>query len=126
MYLKYKREKTLQLYDQCKSVSKVIQQLGYPTRKSLYVWIADCYSPTRIKAPRQKFNNAPDHPRHPSLKLKLDTIYRCFIFHLQKAVTQLKSCYGYFHFSSQLCTNRLLRPSTASNPLYILTNTYFL
>ena len=35
MYLKYQREKALQLYDQCKSVSKVIQQLVYPTQKRL-------------------------------------------------------------------------------------------
>jgi transposase-like protein len=78
MYLKYQREKALQLYDQCKSVSKVIQQLGYPTRKRLYDWIAERNSPEGIKPPRRKINNAPDHPRHPLLKLKLDTIHRCF------------------------------------------------
>jgi len=32
--------KALQLYDQCKSVGNVIQQLGYPSRKRLYDWIA--------------------------------------------------------------------------------------
>lgn len=74
----YQRKKALQLYDQCKSVSKVIQQLGYPTRKRLYDWIAERNSPPCGKAPRRKFNNTPDHPRHPSLKLKLETIHRCF------------------------------------------------
>lgn len=78
MYSKCQREKALQLYDQCKSVSKVIQQLGYPTRKRLYGWISERDSPLFSKAPRQKYNNTPDHPRHPSLKLKLETIHRCF------------------------------------------------
>lgn len=78
MYSEYQRKKALQLYDQCKSVSKVIQQLGYPTRKRLYGWIAERDSPLCSKAPRRKFNNTPDHPIHPSLKLKLETIHRCF------------------------------------------------
>jgi len=68
----------LQLYDQCKSVSKVIQQLGYPTRKRLYDWIAERDSPLCCKVPRQKFNNTPEYPIHPSLQLKLETIHRCF------------------------------------------------
>ncbi|MEG6613925.1 helix-turn-helix domain-containing protein [Pseudoclostridium thermosuccinogenes] len=78
MYSKYQRKKALQLYDQCKSVSKVIQQLGYPTRKRLYDWIAERNSPPSRKAPRQKYNNTPEHPRHPPLELKLEAIKRCF------------------------------------------------
>lgn len=78
MYSKYQRKTALQLYDQFKSVSKVIQQLGYPTRKRLYDWIAERDSPPNKKAPRRKYNNTPDHPRHPSLELKLETIRRCF------------------------------------------------
>jgi len=78
VYSMYQRKIALQLYDQYKSVSKVIQQLGYPTRKRLYDWIAERNSPLCSKAPRRKFNNTPDHPRHPSLKLKLETIHRCF------------------------------------------------
>lgn len=78
MYSKYQRKLALQLYDQSKSVSKVIQQLGYPTRKRLYDWIAERDSPPERKTPRRKYNNTPDHPRHPSLQLKLETIRRCF------------------------------------------------
>lgn len=78
MYSKYQRKIALQLYDQSKSVSKVIQQLGYPTRKRLYGWIAERDSPSERKAPRKKYNNSPDHPRHPSLETKLKTIRRCF------------------------------------------------
>ncbi|WP_313187647.1 IS3 family transposase [Lacrimispora sp.] len=79
MYSKYQRNKALQLYDQCNSVSKVIHQLGYPTRKRLYDWIAERDAPPKSKTKRRKFNNTPNHPRHPSLKLKLDTIHRCFV-----------------------------------------------
>lgn len=78
MYSKYQRKKALQLYDQCKSISKVIQKLGYPTRQSLYDWIFERDSPPGYKSTRRKYNNTPDHPRHPSLKLKLETIHRCF------------------------------------------------
>ena len=78
MYSKYQRKKALQLYDQCKSISKVIRKLGYPTRQRLYDWIFERDSPPGNKTPRRKYNNTPDHPRHPSLNLKLETIHRCF------------------------------------------------
>jgi len=78
VYSNYQRKKTLQFYDQCNSVSKVIQQLGYPTRKRLYDWIAERDAPPKNKTARRKYNNTPTHPRHLSLELKLDTIYRCF------------------------------------------------
>jgi len=78
MYSKYQRKKALQLYDQCKSISKVIQKLGYPTRQRLYDWIFERDYPPSKKTLRRKYNNTPDHPRHPSLKLKLETIHRCF------------------------------------------------
>ena len=78
MYSKHQREKTLQLYDQCKSVTKVVQQLLYSTRKRLYDWIAERNHPPKSKPPRQRFINTPEHPRHPPLSLKLDTIHRCF------------------------------------------------
>ncbi len=56
----------------------MIQKLGYPTRKRLYDWINERDSPPKSKIPRKRFNNTPDHPRHPPLQLKLDTIHRCF------------------------------------------------
>lgn len=78
MYSEDQKKRALKLYDQHKSVTKVIQCLGYPTRQALYTWIAVRVSPPRIKAPRKKWNNKPDHPRHPPLELKLATIHRCF------------------------------------------------
>ena len=80
MYSIYQRERALQLYDQCKSVSKVVQMLGYPTRKRRYDWIAGRNSQPKSKIPRKRFHNPPDHPRHPPLQLKLETIHRCFEF----------------------------------------------
>jgi len=74
VYSKYQREKPSQLYDQCKSVGKVIQQLRYPSRKRLYVWIAQRNSNKNKKAPRKKYNNTPEHPRNPPLELKLEVI----------------------------------------------------
>ena len=71
MYSKKQQIDALQLYDQCKSVSKVIQQLGYPTKKRLYDWIYGRNFPPKSKAPRQKYINTSSHPRHPSLDLKL-------------------------------------------------------
>ncbi len=38
MYSKYQRNKALQLYEQCSSVSMVIQKLGYPSRMQIYKW----------------------------------------------------------------------------------------
>lgn len=45
----------------------------------LYEWIAERDAPPKSKAKRCKYNNTQNHPRHPSLKLKLDTIHRCFV-----------------------------------------------
>lgn len=78
MYSKNQINQALKLYDQSKSVTKVIQCLGYPTRQALYSWIAARDAPPKPKAPRKKWNNTPDHPMHPSVELKMDVIDRCF------------------------------------------------
>ncbi|MBR6013767.1 MAG: hypothetical protein IK062_08315 [Selenomonadaceae bacterium] len=53
-----KEEKALKLYEEVKSVKKVIQKLGYPTREGLYKWLRDS--------------------KNPPPELKLETIRRCF------------------------------------------------
>lgn len=78
MYSEDQKKCALELYAQNKSVTKVIQYLGYPTKGALYSWIAERDSQPRIRAPREKWNNKPDHPRHPPLELKLSTLHRCF------------------------------------------------
>jgi transposase InsO family protein len=78
VYSEGQKKHVLKLYDQHKSATKVIQCLGYPTRQALYNWIAVRNSPLRIKSSRKKWNNKPNHSRHPPLELKLATIHRCF------------------------------------------------
>jgi putative transposase len=78
VFSKYQKKKALELYAQCKSVTKVIQCLGYPTRRALYNWIAASNASPKKKAPRKRWNNIPEHPMHPSVEIKLEAIHRCF------------------------------------------------
>ena len=78
MFSKYQKHQALKLYDQSKSVTKVIQCLGYPTRQALYNWIAASNVVTKQKAPRKKWNNTSEHPMHPSVEIKMEAIRRCF------------------------------------------------
>lgn len=80
MYSEEQRNKALTLYDECQSVVKVIQILGYPqTRQGLYNWIKQRNQPPKDKAARKRVNNSPEHPFHPSVKTKLSILRRCFI-----------------------------------------------
>ncbi len=78
MYSKYQQKQALSLYDQYQSVTDVIQKLGYPTRQALYNWIRARSNPIKKKRDRCRWNNTPDHPLHPSVELKMQTIKRCF------------------------------------------------
>jgi len=77
MFSATQKKQALDLYDQFKSITKVILLLGYPSRQALYQWIA-----LRDEPPKQKSaylgKNTPDHPRHPSIEIKLTTLHRCF------------------------------------------------
>ncbi len=64
VYSKYQMNKALKLYDQSKSVTKVIQCLGYPTRQALYAWIAARDAFPKPKAPRKQWNNSLACPRN--------------------------------------------------------------
>ena len=66
MYKKEEKEKALKLYEEVKSVKKIIQKLGYPTREGLYKWLRDSKNPPdKTKTPRRRINNSPEHPLHP-------------------------------------------------------------
>ena len=112
MYSIYQRERALQLYDQCKSVSKAFQKLGYPTRKRMYDWIAERNSPLKSKIPRKRFHNTPEHPRHPPLQLKLDTIHRCF--ELGKSVQSVSEEIGYSRSSSYIWRKKYILKGAAA------------
>lgn len=76
VYSNYQRNQALKLYDQSKSVTKVIQCLSYPTRQALYAWIAARDAVPKPKVPRKKWNNTPNHPLHPSADFKMQVIRR--------------------------------------------------
>lgn len=77
MFSYERRIRALQIYEQTKSVTETIQILGYPDRQTLYKWVTN-----QKQDPREKSGfrgiNTPDHPRHPSVELKLGVLKRCF------------------------------------------------
>lgn len=77
MYSQDKIDVTLKVYHQCGFVTTTIQVLGYPTRRALYTWIAN----EGVVKPEQKslkLMNTAEHPRNPSIEVKMDAIHRCF------------------------------------------------
>ena len=80
MYTKEQREKALQIYDECHSVTKVIRCLGYPkSRQEMYVWLRQRDKTPPERPLRRRINNSPQHPLHPSVDVKLAILNRCFI-----------------------------------------------
>ena len=86
MYTKEQKERALKEFEQLGSVQAVVTLLGYPSRHTLYNWyrnkiadIADYHgSLDKEYQIKQKYINAPNHPRNPDTNLKLDAIKRCF------------------------------------------------
>lgn len=72
------KTQALHLYDETKSVTKVITQLGYPTRQTLYKWLQKRSEPPKQPKTRKRFINTANHPLHPSLETKLEILHRCF------------------------------------------------
>ena len=77
MYTAQQRKKALSYYRKCKSVTKTVQKLGYPTIQALYTWIKEDNRPVKSRA-KNRGTNTPSHPRHPPVELKLAIIKRCF------------------------------------------------
>jgi transposase InsO family protein/transposase-like protein len=77
MYSQEKIDTALQVYRQCKSITKTIHILGYPTARTLYTWIEN---EGKIKPERKKLNtiNTAEHPRNPTVEIKINAINRCF------------------------------------------------
>jgi transposase InsO family protein/transposase-like protein len=78
VFSKQEIEKALKLYDELGSVAKVICQLEYPSRRTMYNWLSKRDIPPKERPPRKKINNKPLHRLHPSYEIKLDVIHRCF------------------------------------------------
>ena len=77
MYSQDKIDVALKVYHQCRSVSTTIRVLGYPTRRALYTWIAKEGAVKPERKPLKLVNTA-EHPRNPSVEVKMDAIHRCF------------------------------------------------
>lgn len=78
MYTEEQYFRALEVYEETKSVTKTIQRLGYPSRRqTLYNWINRKRLLPEEKSTFRGLNTA-DHPRHPSLNLKLEALHRCF------------------------------------------------
>ena len=86
MYTKEQKERALKEFERLGSVQAVVTLLGYPSRNTLYTWyrnkiagVPDYHGSLDKKYQiQQKYINAPEHPRHPDTKLKLEAIKRCF------------------------------------------------
>lgn len=78
MYSRQEKEKALEIYKQTESVSATVRILGYPTREHLYHWIYESKRPQKERKQLPFVGNPPEHPRNPSLYVKLDAIKRCF------------------------------------------------
>lgn len=77
MYSNEKRQRAIQMYQETRSIDRTIEILGYPGRQTLYTWIREQKQPTKVKS-TYRGKNAPDHPRHPPVELKLKVLHRCF------------------------------------------------
>lgn len=77
-------ERALIEYDHRKSIAATIRYLGYPSRNTLYEWIKkrekkNCLShPQCLVRKTLCINNTETHPQHPSIKIKLEALKRCF------------------------------------------------
>lgn len=77
MYTQEQIITALKTYHLRESVAKTICVLGYPTRRALYTCIKDKGSQ---KSPRKDLCNinTRNHPRNPSLEVKMNAIHHCF------------------------------------------------
>ncbi|MBR6013830.1 MAG: hypothetical protein IK062_08635 [Selenomonadaceae bacterium] len=66
----------MKLYEEVKSVKKVIQKLGYPTREGLYKWLRDS--------------------KNPPPELKLETIRHCFECGEKVYLSPIVDCFDEF------------------------------
>lgn len=77
-FLLDQKQKALQLYDEIKSVTKVVTRLGYPTHRCLYHWLWERNAPLKSPKVLKRFINTANHSLHPSLETKSEILHRCF------------------------------------------------
>ena len=106
MFSQEKINTALKMYYQCGSVTKTIRTLGYPARRTMYLWIEN---EEKEKFPRKELNitNTAEHPRNPSVDIKMDAIHRCF--ELGESVKSVSEDIGYSRASIYQWHKRYLR-----------------
>ena len=106
MYSQDKINVALKVYHQCGSVTTTIQVLGYPTRRSLYTWIANEGAAKPERKPL-KLTNTAEHPRNPSIEVKMNAIHRCF--ELGESIKSVSEEIGYTRASIYSWRKKYLR-----------------
>jgi transposase-like protein len=92
MYSQEKIGIALNLYYQCRSVTKTVRTLGYPTKKTLYVWVHNEGKPKKQRKALELINTK-SHPRNPSVEIKIDALHRCF--ELGESIKSVSEDIGY-------------------------------
>ena len=110
MYSQEKKAVALKVFHQTDSVSETIRILGYPTRKQLYNWIASENISPKGRKPLPRIANSPEHPRNPSLAVKLDAIKRCFEY--GESIKYVSEDIGYSRASIYQWRKRYLKEGT--------------
>ena len=77
MCTREQQENALAMYDTTQSIAEVIRRLGYPSKQALYTWIANRDKPWQKPTGFRGVNTA-EHPRPPSVNLKISAIRACF------------------------------------------------
>lgn len=77
MCTREQQENALAMYDTTQSIAEVIRRLGYPSKQALYTWIANRDKPWQKPNGFRGVNTA-EHPRPPSVNLKISAIRACF------------------------------------------------
>lgn len=77
MYTDQQVQVALQKYDEIHSIIATVRALGYPSRDNLFRCIKKRDLPPKQKSPFRGTNTS-EHPRHPSVELKLNVLRRCF------------------------------------------------
>ena len=111
MYTVQQVQAALQKYDETQSIIDTIRALGYPSRANLYRWIEERNLPSKQKSPFRGTNTS-EHPRHPSVELKLNVLRRCF--ELGEDVQSVSTEIGYSRASIYVWRRKYLQRGTVA------------
>ena len=111
MYTNKQKQTALDFYDRLESITKVVQTLEYPSRRTMYCRIDEKNALSRPK-PKNRSDNFPEHPRNPSLEVKLDALHLCF--ELCKDIQCVSENIGYSRVSIYTWRRKYLTKGTVA------------